>query len=144
MKKHNIDTANKPEQFRYIMKGYLVVQDTGPVLLTTESENAVACFKKCKDKDANSFIIDFTTHSERFKEIGKNLFIPIPCQHVGNFLEYRNKIIKEWQMSVDQISKSNPKIVWAKIAKKYSLPHQTATEFNQWAMDHLKYHKRVI
>jgi hypothetical protein len=143
MKKHKSETLNN-EPFREIVKGYLVVRDSGPILLTTESESAVACFKKCKVRDKNAFIIDFTTHVERFKEIGRNLFVPIPVQHKDNFMEYRNKIIKEWQDRVDAISKSNPKIVWNKIASKYNLPHQSAVEFNQWALDHLKYHKRVI
>lgn len=143
MKKHKND-SNKNEPFREIVKGYLVVKETGPILLTTESENAVECFKKCKAKDKNSFIIDFTTHVERFKEIGRNLFIPIPQQHNDNFMEYRNKIIKEWQESVDRISKANPKVVWSKIALKYNLPHQSALEFNQWTIDHLKYNKRVF
>jgi len=143
MKKSKIEVT-KPEPFRQIVKGYLVVKDSGPILLTTESDNAVACFKKCKEKDSNAFIMDFTTHVERFKEIGKNLFNPIPQQYTHNFLEYRNKIIKEWQDSVDKISKCNPKIVWEKIAVKYDLPHNSATEFNQWSLDHLKYHKRII
>jgi len=144
MKNYNTDSEHKTEPFRCIMKGYLVVKDTGPILLTTESSKATECFKKCKAKDSEAFIIDFTTHVERFKEIGRNLFTPIPPQHSSNLLEYRNKIIKEWQMTVDQISKSNPKIVWAKIAKKHDIPHQSAEEFNQWTMDHLKYHKRII
>lgn len=143
MKKYKSETIES-ENFREIVKGYLVVKNSGPILLTTESSNAVACFKKCKVVDKNSFIIDFTTHVERLKEIGRNLFTPIPLQHRENLMDYRNSIIKEWQDRVDSINKSNPKVVWNKIANKYNLPHQTAIEFNQWALDHLKYHKRII
>lgn len=143
MKKNKTESSDNGP-FREIVKGYLVVKDSGPILLTTESGKAIDCFKKCKVHDKNAFIMDFTTHVERFKEIGKNLFVPIPSQHKENFLAYRNSIIKEWQDRVDAISKSNPKIVWSKIAMKYNIPHQTAVEFNQWALDHLKYHKRVI
>ena len=143
-KRNALSIDNSTQPLREIIKGYLVVKNNGPILLTTNPDKAIECFKKCKNKDDASFIIDFTTHVERLKELGKNLFTPIPVQYKNNIIAYRNSVIKEWQDTVDSIPKSNPAVVWTKIAKKYSISNFTSTEFNQWTMDHLKYHQRCI
>lgn len=132
------------EPFREITKGYLVVSSNGPVILTTNISRATKCFELYKQKDTKASFQTLTTHIERFKEIGRNLFTPIPTEYDNNIVDYRNKIVKEWHMLVSSVARSNPTIVWGKVAEKHGLKHKSAEEFNQWALDHMKYHKEMI
>lgn len=79
---------------------------------------------------------------ERFKELGKNLFKPIPSD-IKDVIAYRNKIIKDWHNSVSAIKGANPEIVWAKVAKRNGVESVNVNEFNQWIMDHLRYIVKV-
>ena len=132
------------ENIRELIKGYLVVCNSKPIILTTNQKNATECFVKCKNIDNKASITDFTTHVERFKEIGRNIFTPIPATQSSNIVEFRNKIIKDWQNTVDSIPKSNPEVVWQKVAKKYSISNATSGDFSQWILDHMKYNQRCV
>lgn len=132
------------ENIRELVKGYLVVCNNKPIILTTNHKNAMECFVKCKNLDSKSSITDFTTHVERMKEIGRNIFTPIPAHTTPNIVEFRNKIIKDWQNTVDSIPKANPEVVWQKVAKKYNISYNSSSDFNQWILDHMKYNQRCV
>jgi len=129
-------------EVRTLVVGWLVQWKNGPLILTVKEANAVEAYKKAFAQDTSTTIQRMTIHVERFKELGKNLFKPLP--KVGDVVAYRNKVIKEWHESVSNIKGSNPEIVWAKVAKKNNIDSKTATEFNQWIMDHMKYTMRVF
>lgn len=129
--------SSDPGEPRTLVVGYLVKCQKGPVILTVNEKKAIDTFGNVKCKDSTAAIKKIIVHVDRFKEIGRNLFKPIPF---NNIIDYRNSIIKEWQNACSQIKGSNHLIVWRRVAKKNNLEcFSSADEFNQWTMDHLKY-----
>ena len=115
----------------------------GPLILTVKEDNAREAYNKAVKLDPSTTIQRITLHVERFKELGRNIFKPIPSE-VTDIIAYRNKIIKEWHESVSSIKGANPEIVWLRVAKRNGIENLSAGEFNQWIMDHLKYIMRVV
>lgn len=115
----------------------------GPLILTVKEANAKEAYNKSLKIDPSTTIQRITLHVERFKELGRNLFKPVP-NDVTDIIAYRNKIIKEWHDTVGSIKGANPEIVWVRVAKRNGIENLSAGEFNQWIMDHLKYIRKVV
>jgi hypothetical protein len=94
-------------------------------------------------QDPSTTIQKMTVHVERFKELGRNLFKPLPT-NAADVVSFRNKIIKEWHDTMSNIKGANPEIVWTRVAKRNGIDEMSASEFNQWIMDHMKYVMRTI
>ncbi len=139
---HDTVTAVTGE-VRTLVVGWFVQWKDGPLILTVKESNAREAYRKALEKDKSTTIQKLTVHVERFREMGRNLFKPLPT-NVGNVVEWRNKVIKEWHESVSNIKGANPEIVWNRVAKRNGIEGMSASEFNQWIMDHLKYTMKVV
>jgi hypothetical protein len=129
-------------EVRTLVTGWLVQCDKGPIILTVKEDTAKNVFTAAKSKDSSASMQKMIVHVERFKEIGQNLFKPLP--KVKDIIDYRNSVIKEWHTACCNIKGSNHQIVWGKIAKKNNIDSPSSDNFNQWIMDHLKYRMKAI
>jgi hypothetical protein len=123
--------------------GWLVQWKKGPLILSVKEANAKEAYNKALAQDSSTTIQKLTLHVERFKELGRNLFKPLPT-NVPDVVGFRNKVIKEWHESVSNIKGANPEIVWNRVAKRNGIEGMTASQFNQWILDHMKYVMRTI
>jgi hypothetical protein len=130
-------------EVRTLVVGWLVMVAKGPLILTVKERNAREAYEKAIAQDSTASIQKMTVHVERFRELGRNLFKPLPA-NVTNVMEYRNKVIKEWHNTVSNIKGSNPEIVWNRVAKRNGIEGVSASEFNQWVLDHMKYTLKVL
>jgi len=111
--------------------------------LTVKERKARDAYETAITQDSTATIQKMTVHVERFRELGRNLFKPLPT-NVTNVMDYRNKVIKEWHNTVSSIKGSNPEIVWNRVAKRNGVEGVSASEFNQWVLDHMKYTLKVL
>jgi hypothetical protein len=130
-------------EVRTLVVGWFVKWGKGPLILTVKEDTAKAAFLKAKEQDKSATMKKVILHVERFRELGKNIFRPIP-KNVDNVISWRNKIIKEWHESVSNIKGANPEIVWTRVAKRNGIENMSAHEFNQWILDHMKYNMEAI
>lgn len=130
-------------EVRTLVVGWLVQWKKGPLILTVKEANAKEAYNKASAQDPTASIQKLTVHVERFKELGRNLFKPLPT-NITDVVAFRNKIIKEWHDSVSNIKGSNPEIVWNRVAKRNGIEGVSASEFNQWVLDHMKYTLKVL
>lgn len=130
-------------EVRTLVVGWLVQWKKGPLILTVNESRAKEAYNKAKAQDPSTNIQKLTVHVERFKELGDNLFKPLPT-NITDIVAFRNKIIKEWHDTVSNIKGANPEIVWTRVAKKNGIDSMSASKFNQWIMDHMKYIMRTI
>ena len=130
-------------EVRTLVVGWLVQWKKGPLILTVKESNAREAYTKALAQDPSTTIQKLTVHVERFKELGRNLFKPLPT-NITDVVAFRNEIIKEWHESVSSIKGANPEIVWMRVAKRNGIDSMSASEFNQWIMDHMKYVMRTI
>lgn len=130
-------------EVRTLVVGWLVQWKKGPLILTVNESRAREAYIKAKSQDPSTNIQKLTVHVERFKELGDNLFKPLPT-NITDIVAFRNKIIKEWHDTVSNIKGANPEIVWTRVAKKNGIDSMSASKFNQWIMDHMKYIMRTI
>jgi hypothetical protein len=130
-------------EVRTLVVGWLVQWQKGPLILTVKEAHAREAYEKALSQDKTASIQKMTVHVERFKELGRNLFNPLP-PHVKNVVDWRNKIVREWHDTVGNIKGANPVIVWDRVAKRNGIQCLSAHDFNQWVMDHMKYIMRTI
>lgn len=121
---------------RNIIKKYLVISERGPLILSENKKDALKVNKMAKDKNIISKIREVFLSKELMEALGRNLFKIKYDTNGVSIIEFRNKIIGEYQSMMDD--SSSEELTWKKIAHKYNIG-QTLEEFNQWCLDQMEY-----
>jgi hypothetical protein len=127
------------EVVREIVDVFLVKCERGVLALCSEQESK-GYITLGKEKNLKVTTQKITTNLNRANEIGKNLFkVNFPYSSKSELIEFRNTVIKDWMTRCANIKKSNPQLVWDKVATKYKLSISTPEEFSQSVLDKIEY-----
>lgn len=124
-------------QTRKIISGWLLVSNFKPLILSINENKVHSIFEEVSKKFSNTNVIKITSHTERYKEIGRNLIKwNIPSKHINNIMEYRNSLV---------LLTHTKNGCWELVREKNNLPEDMEySDMNQWLMDWMKYITKEI
>ena len=119
-----------------IEKQFLVVCDTGPLIMTDDRDKAINSLKAARIKGHRAYLQEITASSTRIKEIGKNLFKrKVDETQRKNILAIRAKVVREF-IDENFEKEFTSEVMWKRVAKNHKLTgFADLDDFSQWTLD---------
>lgn len=124
-------SLKEKEVVRQIVSGWLLMEDSIPVMLSPNKEKVGQAIAKLKKKESETTLINIIIHAERFKEIGRNLIMWSLPKFNGSIMNFRNRLVLQTHAEGGD---------WEIVKNNNGIPHKmTYEQMNQWLLDHMKY-----